>query len=181
MTFIEKLIEYIIFLIYNFLIDRCDIMRLDGNLKKRKINEGITELSSRRKNIENYLLTKYGMDQEFATKVASVLEKTSLQDNMIKSGKYDSVIKMTIQQMDQNKVSSFSDTKYIREAEKKETLYSKDSTPSQQSNQVQQNTKPVNRDPVLDEKLRELREQGRRIREKDEQLRADIRMGRNRR
>lgn len=119
-------------------------MRLDGNFYKKEVNEGTTELSIRRKNIEGYLITRYRMNPRFATKVANILEKTPLRDNLISSGMYDSVIEMTVQQMSQSESSSLSDAKYIREAERDEHLYSQENNGSQsQNNLPQQNTTPL--------------------------------------
>lgn len=119
-------------------------MRLDGNFYKKEVSERTTELSTRRNNIERYLLTRYGMNPQFATKVAGVLEKTSLRDNLLSSGMYDSVIEMAVQQISQSRSSSLSDAKHIRESERNEHLYSQQTIGSQsQNNLPQQDTTPL--------------------------------------
>ena len=119
-------------------------MRLDGNFYKKEVSERTTELSTRRNNIERYLLTRYGMNPQFATKVAGVLEKTSLRDNLLSSGMYDSVIEMAVQQISQSKSSLLSDARHIRESERNEHLYSQQTIGSQsQNNLPQQDTIPL--------------------------------------
>ena len=119
-------------------------MQLDGKIYKKEFRERITELSTRRKNIERYLLTRYEMNPQFATKVADILEKTSLEDNLLNSGMYDSVIETVVQQLTQRKSSSFSEAKHIRKKERDEHLYSKQTTDSQsQNNLPKQNTTPL--------------------------------------
>lgn len=116
-------------------------MRLDGNFYKKEVSETTTELNRRRDNIERYLLTRYGMNPQFATKVVDILEKTSLKDNLLSSGMYDSVIEMTVKQM--AKSSLLSDAKHIRESEDNEPLYSHQTTGAKtQDDLSQQNTTP---------------------------------------
>lgn len=123
-------------------------MRLDGNFYKKEVSERTNELSARRNNIERYLLTRYGMNPQFATKVADVLEKTSLIDNLLSSGIYDSVIEMAVQQMTRSKSSSH-DAKHIRESERDEHLYSQQTTGSQsQNNLPQQNATPLSEEEM---------------------------------
>lgn len=123
-------------------------MRLDGNFYKKEVSETTTELNRRRDNIERYLLTRYGMNPQFATKVVDILEKTSLKDNLLSSGMYDSVIEMTVKQM--AKSSLLSDAKHIRESEDNEPLYSHQTTGAKpQDDLSQQNTTPI-----LEEQMR---------------------------
>lgn len=126
-----------------------DTVRLDGNFYKKEVSERTTELSPRRNNIERYLLTRYGMNPQFATKVAGVLEKTSFRDNLLSSRMYDSVIEMAVQQISQSKSSSLSDARHIRESERDEHLYSQQTTGSQsQNNLPQQNATPLSEEEM---------------------------------
>lgn len=119
-------------------------MQFDGNIYKKEFSERITELSTRRNNIERYLRTRYEMNPQFATKVADILEKTSLIDNLLNSGMYDSVIETVVQQLTQRENSSFSEAKHIKKKERDEHLYSQQTTSSQsQNNLPQQNTTPL--------------------------------------
>ena len=127
-------------------------MKLDGNFYKKEISEKTTNLSTRRNNIERYLLVRYGMKPQFATKVVDVLEKTLLKDNLLSSGMYDSVIEMVAQQMTQSKNSSNFDTKHIRKSEDDEHLYSQQTTSSQsQNDSSQKNTTSIS-DEVMHSK-----------------------------
>lgn len=127
-------------------------MKLDGNFYKKEISEKTTNLSTRRNNIERYLLVRYGMNPQFATKVVDVLEKTLLKDNLLSSGMYDSVIEMVAQQMTQSKNSSNFDTKHIRKSEDDEHLYSQQTTSSQsQNDSSQKNTTSIS-DEVMHSK-----------------------------
>ena len=146
-------------------------MRLDGNFYKKEVSERTTELSTRRNNIERYLFTRYGMNPQFATKVAGVLEKTSLRDNLLSSGMYDSVIEMAVQQISQSKSSLLSDARHIRESERDEHLYLQQTTSSQsQNNLPQQNATPLSEEEMRRkqqylEQLQKLQEEAQQQRE----------------
>lgn len=149
-------------------------MRLDGNFYKKEVSERTTELSSRRNNIERYLLTRYGINTQFATKVADILEKTSLQDNLLSSGMYDKMIEMAVQQMTQSKVSSLSDAKHIRESERDEHLYPKGNISSQlQTNLPQQKTTPLSEEEQKEFEIRKQQylERFNKLQEEAQQLR----------
>lgn len=151
-------------------------MRLDGNFYKKEVSDRTNELSTRRNNIERYLLTRYGMNLQFATKVAGVLEKTSLRDNLLSSGTYDSVIEMAVQQMTRSKSSSLSDAKHIRESERDEHLYLQQTTGSQsQNNLPQQIATPLSEEEMR--KKQQYLEQLQRLQEEAQQQRESL-MGR---
>ena len=153
-------------------------MRLDGNFYKKEVNERTPELSIRRNNIERYLHTRYGMNPQFATKVAVALEKTSLKDNLLSSGMYDSVIEMAVQQISQSKSSSPSDAKHIRESEHDEHLYSQQNTSLQSQNTLSQ--QPVI--PLTEEQMKskqEFLEHLQRLQENAERRREAMRVSRS--
>ena len=99
-------------------------MSLDGNFYKRETAELRPEISQRRKNIESYVIARYGMNPSFAQQVSSILDKTKLNDRDIRSGMYDSVIELAVQQMTKERVSSMNDERHINKEERKESLYS---------------------------------------------------------
>lgn len=149
-------------------------MRLDGNFYKKEVSKRTNELSTRRNNIEKYLLTKYRMNSQFATKVTDVLEKTSIKDNLLSSGVYDNVIEMAVKQIKQRESSSLPDTKHIRDSERDEHLYSQQTTNSQSQNNLSQQ----NAIPLSEEELRRKQqyiEQLQKLQEEAQQRRESIR------
>lgn len=103
-------------------------MRLDGNFYKREVTELKPEISQRRKNIETYLITRYSMNLSFAQQIASILEKTSLDDKNIHNGMYDSVIELAIKQMTEKRTSSLNDAQHIRKQGTTENVISPNSS-----------------------------------------------------
>ena len=99
-------------------------MGLDGNFYIQETTELRTEISQRRKNIESYVIARYGMNPSFAQQVSSILDKTKLNDRDIRSGMYDSVIELAVQQMTKERISSMNDARHINKEERKESLYS---------------------------------------------------------
>lgn len=128
-------------------------MRLDGSFYKREITELKPKISPRRKNIESYIIARYGMNPSFAQQVSSILDKTKLNDKDIRSGMYDSVIELAVQQMTKERVSSLNDARHIREEETKETLYSNESVSTQSQISQQQNVQ------FTEEKIKQIKEQ----------------------
>ncbi len=99
-------------------------MSLDGSFYKRGTTELRSEISLKRKNIESYVIARYGMSPFLAQQVSSILDKIKLNDRDICSGMYDSVIELAVQQVTKGRGSSLNDAGHIFEEERKETLYS---------------------------------------------------------
>ena len=93
-------------------------MKLDGNFYKKETSERLTPDEIKRKNINNYLVSRFGLTQSMSDKVSNILEKTSLDYRNIASGSYDSVIQYTISEVTKKEI----DAQRIRETESSENL-----------------------------------------------------------
>ncbi len=82
------------------------------------------------------------MNPSFAQQVSSILDKSKLNDRDIRSGMFDSVIELAVQEMTKERVSSMNDARHIHKEERKESLYSTEQqnlqplVPQQQSVQL---------------------------------------------
>ena len=105
-------------------------MKLDGNFYKKEVSERTTPIELEKRSIQNYLVSKFGLNEAISRKVSVVLEKTSIDSKKVSIGYYDNVIQYAITEITKREM----DAQHIREQESKENVTS-EKTPSQNDEQ----------------------------------------------
>ena len=111
-------------------------MKLDGNFYKREISERTTPAELEKKSIQNYLISKFGLNEHISKKVSIVLERTNIDTKKVSSGYYDKVIQYAITEVTKREM----DAQHIREQENKENVTSEKSA-NQNNEQEMDNQK----------------------------------------